>query len=170
MILRHGWRDRVLAYHEGDACRAERSAVAAHLLACAPCRELLRKLENLDALLMDSRPAAQTLSPADSRLILAQAFARSGAARQVGSRTWGMWTFAASAESRQNRGHNFLREFGRLKPGVTPDQADAAVKGIARQILAENTNLDQRESVRIESLNIVNPVMRRISEESREMS
>ena len=80
---------------------------------------------------------------------------------------WGsldLWRpFAASAESRQNRGNNFLREFGRLKPGVTPDQADAAVKVIARQILAENTNLDQRESVRIESLNIVNPVMRRIS-------
>ncbi len=45
---------------------------------------------------------------------------------------WGsldLWRpFAASAESRQNRGNNFLREFGRLKPGVTPDQADAAVK------------------------------------------
>ena len=62
---------------------------------------------------------------------------------------WGtidLWRpFAASAELRQNRGNNYLREFGRLKPGVTPDQADAAMKAIARQILAENTNLDQRE-------------------------
>lgn len=80
---------------------------------------------------------------------------------------WGsidVWRpFAASAELRRNRGNNYLREFGRLKPGVTPDQADAAMKAIGKQILAENTNLDQRESLRIESLNIVNPAMRRIS-------
>jgi predicted permease len=80
---------------------------------------------------------------------------------------WGtidVWRpFAASAELRQNRGNNYLREFGRLKPGVTTDQADAAMKAIVKQILAENANLDQRESVRIESLSIVNPVMRRIS-------
>ena len=80
---------------------------------------------------------------------------------------WGsidLWRpFAASSELRQNRGNNYLREFGRLKPGVTPDQADAAMKAIAGQVLAENTNLDQRESVRIEALSLVNPVMRRIS-------
>ncbi len=69
---------------------------------------------------------------------------------------WGnvdIWRpFAASAQLRQDRGNNFLREFGRLKPGVTPDQADAAMKAINQQILAENTNLDQRESVRIEAI------------------
>jgi putative ABC transport system permease protein len=80
---------------------------------------------------------------------------------------WGnidLWRpFAAAPELRQNRGNNYLREFARLKPGVTPDQADAAMKAVAKQILTENTNLDQRESVRIEGLNIVNPVMRRMS-------
>jgi putative ABC transport system permease protein len=80
---------------------------------------------------------------------------------------WGsidVWRpFAASAELRQNRGNNYLREFGRLKPGVTPDQADAAMKAIGKQILAENPNLDQRESLRIESLSLVNPATRRIS-------
>ena len=80
---------------------------------------------------------------------------------------WGtidLWRpFAAPAEQRQNRGNNFLREFARLKPGVTPDQADAAMKAIARQILAENPNLDQRESMRIEELSVVNPVTRRMS-------
>jgi predicted permease len=80
---------------------------------------------------------------------------------------WGsidIWRpFAASAEVRQNRFNNYLREFGRLKPGVTSDQADAAMKAIGKQILAENTILDQRESMRIESLNIANPATRRIS-------
>jgi putative ABC transport system permease protein len=71
--------------------------------------------------------------------------------------------FAAPPESRQNRGNNYLREFGRLKPGVTLDQADAAMKAVAGQILAENPNLDRRESVRVESLAIVSPAMRRIS-------
>jgi predicted permease len=80
---------------------------------------------------------------------------------------WGtidLWRpFAASAELRQDRGNNYLREFARLKADVTPDQADVAMKAIAKQILSENTNLDQRESLRIEGLNIVNPVMRRMS-------
>jgi predicted permease len=80
---------------------------------------------------------------------------------------WGsidLWRpFVASAELRQDRGNNYLREFARLKPDVTPNQADAAMKAIAKQILTENTNLDQRESLRIEGLNIVNPVMRRLS-------
>ena len=80
---------------------------------------------------------------------------------------WGnidLWrTFAASAQLRQDRGNNFLREFGRLKPGVTPDQAEAAMKAINTQILEENTNLDRSGGVRIEALNIVNPVMRRMS-------
>jgi putative ABC transport system permease protein len=80
---------------------------------------------------------------------------------------WGhidLWRpFAATAQLRQDRGTNFLREFGRLKPGVTPDQADAAMKAIDKQILAENANLDRRSGVRIAALNIVNPVMRRMS-------
>ena len=69
----------------------------------------------------------------------------------------------ASASCDRAADNNYLREFGRLKPGVTPDQADAAMKAVDRQILDENTNLDRRESIRIEALSIVNPVMRRIS-------
>ena len=80
---------------------------------------------------------------------------------------WGnidLWRpFAASAQLRQDRGNNFLREFARLKPGVTPDQADAAMKAIDKQILAENTNLDRRGGIRIQALSIANPVMRRMS-------
>jgi putative ABC transport system permease protein len=80
---------------------------------------------------------------------------------------WGtidVWRpFAASPELRQNRGNNYLREFGRLEPGVTLDQADAAMKALARQVLAENPNLDQREGIRIEPLGLLSPAMRRIS-------
>jgi predicted permease len=80
---------------------------------------------------------------------------------------WGtvdIWRpFAMTAEQRQNRRDNYLREFGRLKPGVSADQADAAMKAIGRQLLAEHPELDQRDSVRIEGLSIVNPTMRRIS-------
>ena len=80
---------------------------------------------------------------------------------------WGnidLWRpFAASAQLRQDRGNNFLREFGRLKAGVTPDQADAAMKAIDKQILAENTTLDRRGGIRLQGLSIANPVMRRMS-------
>ena len=80
---------------------------------------------------------------------------------------WGnidIWRpFAASAQQRQDRGNNFLREFARLKPGVTLEQADAAMKAIDKQILAENTNLDRRGGIRVAELSIVNPVMRRMS-------
>ena len=80
---------------------------------------------------------------------------------------WGnvdIWRpFALPAAQRQDRGNNFLREYARLKPGVTFDQADAATKALVRQILAEHTELDQREGARLEHLSIVNPVMRRIS-------
>jgi putative ABC transport system permease protein len=80
---------------------------------------------------------------------------------------WGsvdIWRpFAFSPEGRQDRGNNYLREFGRLKPDVTVDQADAAMKAIGKQILAEHADLDQREGLRIQSLSIVNDVMRRIS-------
>ena len=80
---------------------------------------------------------------------------------------WGtidLWRpFAASAELRQNRNNNYLREFGRLKAGVTPVQAEAAMKTLADEILAENPRLNRDESVRLEALAIVSPVMRRIS-------
>ena len=80
---------------------------------------------------------------------------------------WGnidIWRpFAASAQQRQDRGNNFLREFARLKPGVTLEQADAAMKAIDKQILAENTNLDRRGGIRLAELSLVNPVMRRMS-------
>jgi predicted permease len=80
---------------------------------------------------------------------------------------WGtidIWRpFAFPAEQRTNRGNNFLREFGRLKPGVSPEQADADVKQIAQRILAQYPNLDQREGLRIESLSVADPVQRRVS-------
>jgi len=80
---------------------------------------------------------------------------------------WGpidLWRpFAASAELLRDRGNHFLREFGRLEPGVTPAEADAAMKALDRQLAAENTNLDGRGSIRIAGLTIVDPVMRRIS-------
>ena len=80
---------------------------------------------------------------------------------------WGnidLWRpFAASAQLRQDRGNNFLREFGRLKPGVTRDQAEAAMRAINTQLLEENTDLARNAGIRIEGLSIVNPVMRRMS-------
>ncbi len=80
---------------------------------------------------------------------------------------WGnidIWRpFAASAEQRQDRGNNFLREFARLKPGVTLEQADAAMKAVDKQILTENANLDRRGGIRVAELSLVNPVMRRMS-------
>src|SRR5262245_32380019 len=80
---------------------------------------------------------------------------------------WGtidLWRpHAFPAQQLTNRGNNFLREFGRLKPGVSPEQADADMKAIAQRLLAEYPNLDQREGLRIESLSIANPVQRRVS-------
>jgi predicted permease len=80
---------------------------------------------------------------------------------------WGavdIWRpLAFPAQELTIRGSNFLREFGRLKTGVTPEQADAAMKAIGKQILAEHTELDQREGLRVESLSIASPSQRRIS-------
>ena len=80
---------------------------------------------------------------------------------------WGnidIWRpFAASAQQRQDRGNNFLREFGRLKPGVSVEQAEAEMKRINEQLLAENTALDRRGGMRLEALSVANPVMRRMS-------
>jgi predicted permease len=80
---------------------------------------------------------------------------------------WGtvdLWRpFAFPAAQRQDRGNNFLREFARLKPGVTFEQADDAIKGVVRKILAEHPELDAREGARLEPLSIVDPTTKRIS-------
>jgi putative ABC transport system permease protein len=80
---------------------------------------------------------------------------------------WGnvdLWRpLAFPAEQRRNRGDNFLREFARLKPGVTFEQADDAIKAVVRQILGEHSDLDAREGARLEPLSIVDPTTRRIS-------
>jgi predicted permease len=80
---------------------------------------------------------------------------------------WGaveIWRpLAFPAQELTIRASNFLREFGRLKTGVTPEQADAAMKAIGRQVLAEHADLDQREGLRVESLSIANPSQRRVS-------
>jgi len=80
---------------------------------------------------------------------------------------WGnvdLWRpFAFPADQRQNRGNNFLREFARLKPGVTFEQADDATKAVVRKILSEHPDLDAREGTRLEPLSIVDPTTKRIS-------
>lgn len=80
---------------------------------------------------------------------------------------WGpvdMWRpFAFPPQVLTGRGNNFLRAAGRLKPGVTPEQADEAMKSIHKQILAEHTDLDERESLRVATISIANAAQRRIS-------
>ena len=80
---------------------------------------------------------------------------------------WGnvdIWRpFAFPAAQRDNRGNNFLREYGRLKPGVTFEQADDAMKTVVKQFLTRYQDLDQRDSARLERLSIVDPVTKRIS-------
>jgi predicted permease len=80
---------------------------------------------------------------------------------------WGaieIWRpLALSAEERTIRTSNYLREFGRLKPGVTPEQADSTVRTLGRQVLNEHPELDQREGLRVEALSIASPSQRRIS-------
>ena len=80
---------------------------------------------------------------------------------------WGnvdIWRpFAFPAAQRDNRGNNFLREFGRLKPEVTFEQADDAMKTVVRQFLTKHQDLEQREGARLERLSIVDPVTKRIS-------
>jgi predicted permease len=80
---------------------------------------------------------------------------------------WGnvdLWRpFAFAADQRQDRGNNFLREFARLKTGVTFEQADDAIKAVVRKILAEHPELDAREGARLEPLSIVDPTTTRIS-------
>jgi predicted permease len=80
---------------------------------------------------------------------------------------WGpvdIWRpLAFPAQQLTVRTSNFLREFGRLKPGVTPEQADSAMRTLGKQVIAEHTELDQREGLRVESLSIASPAQRRIS-------
>ena len=80
---------------------------------------------------------------------------------------WGpieMWRpLALPAAELTVRGSNFLREFGRLKPGVTPEQADASIRTLGKQVLGEHLDLDQREGLRVESLSIADPSQRRVS-------
>ena len=80
---------------------------------------------------------------------------------------WGpieIWRpLAFPAEQLTVRGSNFLREFGRLKPGVTPEQADSEMRALGKQVLAEHTGLDQREGLRVEPLSIASASQRRIS-------
>jgi putative ABC transport system permease protein len=80
---------------------------------------------------------------------------------------WGnvdLWRpFAFPADQRTNRGNNFLREFARLKPGVTFEQADDAIKAVVRKFLADHPDLDAREGARLEPLSIVDPTTRRMS-------
>jgi putative ABC transport system permease protein len=80
---------------------------------------------------------------------------------------WGpvdMWRpLALPPQLLTSRGNNFLLATGRLKPGVTPDQADSAMKAIAKQILAEHADLDQRESLRVAPIIVANAGQRRVS-------
>jgi putative ABC transport system permease protein len=80
---------------------------------------------------------------------------------------WGnvdIWRpLAFPAAQRDNRGNNFLREFGRLKSGVTFEQADEAMKSVVKQFLTRYQDLDQREGARLERLSIVDPLTKRIS-------
>jgi putative ABC transport system permease protein len=68
---------------------------------------------------------------------------------------WGtvdVWRpIAFAADQRQNRGNNFLRAFARLKPGVTIEQAEAAMITLFDGI-AKSHSSNQNESIRLEPL------------------
>jgi len=70
---------------------------------------------------------------------------------------WGtvdLWRpMAFTAEQRQSRGSNYLRAFARLKPGVSLQQADQAMKTLAANISKE-TSSNQNESLRLEPLRL----------------
>jgi predicted permease len=80
---------------------------------------------------------------------------------------WGnvdVWRpFAYPAERRRDRENNFLVEFARLRPGVSIAQADEAMKAVVKQIIAEHSELDARESVRVAPLSVADATTRRIS-------
>ncbi len=68
---------------------------------------------------------------------------------------WGtvdVWRpIAFAADQRQNRGNNYLRMFARLKPGVTPEQAQQNISTLFAAIAQENSS-NQNEGIRLESL------------------
>jgi predicted permease len=68
---------------------------------------------------------------------------------------WGtvdVWRpIAFAPDQRQNRGNNFLRAFARLKPGVSPEQAQGAMVTLFDNIAKENSS-NQSESIRLEPL------------------
>jgi len=70
---------------------------------------------------------------------------------------WGtidLWQpLAFNAEGRRDRGNNWLRSFARLRPGVTIEQADQAMKTLAANISKE-TRENQNESLRLEPLHL----------------
>jgi putative ABC transport system permease protein len=71
---------------------------------------------------------------------------------------WGpvdLWRpLALTPAQRQNRGNNYLRAFGRLKPGVSRTQAEAAMVKLAAD-LSHETTFNRDESLRLEPLQIV---------------
>jgi predicted permease len=68
---------------------------------------------------------------------------------------WGtvdLWRpLAFNAEGRRNRGSNYLRSFGKLKPGVTVEQAEEAMVVLAANLAKENPQ-NAGESLRLEPL------------------
>lgn len=68
---------------------------------------------------------------------------------------WGpfdIWQpLAFSPESKTNRGTNYLSSFGRLKPGVTIQQAEQSMVALAANLRKQNSSNDG-ESVRLEPL------------------
>src|SRR5262249_55000099 len=68
---------------------------------------------------------------------------------------WGqvdVWRpIAFTPQQRQNRQGNFLAEFGRLKQGVTREQAEQAMVALAATLTGE-TGMNKDESLRLEAL------------------
>jgi hypothetical protein len=94
----HSWRTRRLirAYHEGDLPRGQEEALRNHLTACADCREVLKKLQDTDALLMGARPVVTALPSQETRVVLARALAQAGVI-PAPQRSWrGVWGVAAA--------------------------------------------------------------------------
>jgi len=69
---------------------------------------------------------------------------------------WGtvdVWRpLAYTAEGRRARGSNYLRAFARLKPGVTIEQADQAMKALVVNLAKERGGQSDNESLRLEAL------------------
>jgi predicted permease len=60
---------------------------------------------------------------------------------------------AFSAEARRGRGSNYLRSFGRLKPGVSIQQAQEAMVAIAANLSSQNPE-NAGESLRLEPMHV----------------